>query len=297
MIPRHILSPEAFGSPKTFLYHRRMISIAPYVRLILLEVSFLFIKLKIIMQKKSKRVVAGLLAVGVITTGFAVLPEVALAANPVVICVDRVGFDVYLAGGSFSRSSCRSREVTIPLSGATGVKGPNGDQGAQGPTGLTGATGTPGTNGTNGVNGLDGAPGVDGITPNGSLAMSGGTTDNFTNTSQFYPINAVTSNTTATTSANQRTLHVAGTLSNITVSIGTSSNSSTYVFYLIKNGISVGSCSVTAGSGNSGCSITPSPTSFVNGDIVIMKGIRTVGAVSKSATWTSTYTYGSPVIN
>ena len=268
MIPRHILSPEAFGSPKTFLYHRRMISTAPYVRLILLEVSFLFIKLKIIMQKKSKRVVAGLLAVGVITTGFAVLPEVALAANPVVICVDRVGFDVYLAGGSFSRSSCRSREVTIPLSGATGVKGPNGDQGAQGPTGLTGATGTPGTNGTNGVNGLDGAPGVDGITPNGSLAMSGGTTDNFTNTSQFYPINAVTSNTTATTSANQRTLHVAGTLSNITVSIGTSSNSSTYVFYLIKNGISVGSCSVTAGSGNSGCSITPSPTSFVNGDIV-----------------------------
>ena len=85
-------------------------------------------------ERKSKRIIAAMIGVSVIASGIAVLPEVALAASPLVICVERGGFDVYIAGGSFSRLSCRTRDITIPLSGAVGPQGPQGPvQGRQAP--------------------------------------------------------------------------------------------------------------------------------------------------------------------
>jgi hypothetical protein len=132
--------------------------------------------------------------------------------------------------------------------------------------------------------------------------MTGGTTDGVSaggvGVNRYWPINAVTTNVSTAAGANQRTFHVNGTLSSVVVTISSSSSSRSWTFTLLKNGVADGTCTIPAN--GSTCTITVGASgTFANGDKVVMQAQQTTGAAdnNRDGTWTSTYTFGTPVIS
>jgi hypothetical protein len=188
------------------------------------------------------------------------------------------------------------------LTGATGATGPKGETGA---TGVKGETGPKGETGAKGEKGLEGAKGADGKEgkegpagfSGGTVEFNGGTSDALTSTLQFWPLSAVANHSTTAGAVTPRTLNIGGTLSSIEVKVSSSSSTRTWLFELIKNGsTNLGSCTVQKNA--STCTITVSPNTFVSGDTVAIEAELSSGSpTTTTATWTSVYTYGNPVIS
>jgi len=108
----------------------------------------------------------------------------------------------------------------------------------------------------------------------------------------YYSLIANATHSTSAT-GNQATFHVAGTLSTISFTVDGGSFGDTVSFTLQKNGVADGSCAVGALFTN--CAITPTTATFRDGDTVNIMQTDSTGTMS--ATWTATYTYGTPVVS
>ncbi len=96
------------------------------------------------------------------------------------------------------------------------------------------------------------------------------------------------------TGGNQKTVNVSGTLSTVAVTLSSGETGGTqHTFVVLKNGTTnVGSCIVSS----STCNIAVSPNTFAAGDTVVLSVARTQGTQSRTATWTSTYSWGNSPI-
>ena len=135
----------------------------------------------------------------------------------------------------------------------------------------------------------------------GTITLNGGSTDAINiggigaGVVEFWPLSAVTAHFTTAAAVTPKTLQVNGTLSSVAVTTNGTSGTRTWVYTLLKNGSSIGTCTTD---GTATCTITPSPNTFVAGDVVVMQAGQSAGATGDNftATWTSTYTYGiSPI--
>jgi collagen type VII alpha len=181
--------------------------------------------------------------------------------------------------------------------GKTGAEGKQGPQGVKGETGPTGNVGPEGKEGKIGPEGKEGKAGFTGGTTN----FSGGTSDAVSvggvGVFEYWSLDAVTTHSTSAGAVSPRTMNVGGTLSSVEVKISTTSGSRTWTFEVIKNESTVvGSCTVATNT--STCTIPVSPNTFVGGDTAVIKADQASGSANgTTATWTSTYTYGNPVMS
>ena len=121
-------------------------------------------------------VVAGIGAMAILVAGFA--PVSSMASGPEMLCAEREGDDLYIAGGAFEKQQCGRRDVDVTslFLGPAGPQGPAGPEGPQGEQGLQGETGATGATGPEGPQGLQGDTGPAGPTgPMGPQGLQGDT--------------------------------------------------------------------------------------------------------------------------
>src|SRR3990167_6983722 len=119
-------------------------------------------------------VVAGIGAMAILVAGFA--PVSSMASGPEMLCAEREGDDLYIAGGAFEKQQCGRRDVDVTslFLGPAGPQGPAGPEGPQGPQGEQGIQGEAGAQGEQGLQGLEGPQGPEGSQgPQGEIGPQG----------------------------------------------------------------------------------------------------------------------------
>ena len=119
-------------------------------------------------------------------------------------------------------------------------------------------------------------------------------------TLSYFPLTSV-AGATGTIGAADNAVNVSGTISNVSITLSANVNSgaANANFYLYKNGSSVASCSIAAGSSSCSISVT-GVSSFTKNDTVVIayKKASTTGTISnKSFTSSATYTWGTAAIS
>lgn len=173
--------------------------------------------------------------------------------------------------------------------GATGATGAQGATGDTGPAGPAGASGAQGAQGYTGPQGPQGPTGAAGFSLSGSASEDGtGQAGQADRTVYYYPLNGTVAASQDATSAGQP-VNVSGTLGTVTLFGPTSG---TWELILYKNGVSNGFCT-----GNGQCVIQPQNPNYAAGDTVSIGVVDINGNPATSpATWSTTFTYGSPPI-
>jgi hypothetical protein len=176
--------------------------------------------------------------------------------------------------------------------GATGSQGPKGDTGATGPQGSkgekgdTGATGSQGLKGDKGDTGATGSQGLKGEKGDkgdtgttgaagaSRMLISGLTNESGSSSSARYLGAFLTSGPSATEPPVQQVVPVAGTVSNLSVRLGSTPNNGSgtqkYTFSVRKNGSNSGAISCEISENESTCS-SSTQLSFAAGDLISLQ--------------------------
>jgi hypothetical protein len=154
-----------------------------------------------------------------------------------------------------------------------------------------------------GAQGTAGAAGADGFTNSGSLSLAGGGSSGSwvdSTTLSYFPLTSV-AGSTGTIGSADNAVNVSGAISNvvITLSANVNSGAANANFYLYKNGSSVATCSIAAGSATCTINVT-GVSSFTKGDTVVIAYKKASGSgtiTSKSFTSSATYNWGTAAIS
>lgn len=138
--------------------------------------------------------------------------------------------------------------------GPQGIAGPQGQPGTVGPAGPAGPTGAAGTNGTNGTNGSNGAAGTNSAYIFGTFAAS-----------------AITASEILMDHVVARAFGLPANLAGSRVSVGTAP-AATFALDLLKNGVSVGTISISTAGVATLTTLGGAAIAFAIGDIATLTG-------------------------
>ena len=211
-----------------------------------------------------------------------------------------VGDAVLFAGASyisFQNANMNQQPDVSPafwsLLAQQGATGPTGATGAAGPTGGTGQTGPAGPTGTTGLTGPAGPTGPQGVAGPSAFIIGGGTGAQNLSASAVRFVPMFDSVSTATESAAQQTVPVAGALSKLRVRIngiaGAAASGRSYTLTIRKNGVNtlVG-CAIleTATS----CSDTSNFVTFAADDLIsVLVTPSVANPTARAMHWTAQF--------